>query len=121
VRINVIFLYCQDLAKQRAFYEAAFDLGQPVVDARWWVEYAVGDGSHFALHQAEAAHFEGANRLQNTIKFSFEVENIQQMTAKLKGIGARFHYDSKKGYGFWLAEFEDPEGNVVRLYEKMKK
>lgn len=121
VRINVIFLYCEDLARQRAFYEAGFDLGKPVIDAKWWVEYAVGDGSHLALHQGDADHFQDANRANGTIRFSFEVEDIQQMTTKLKGLGAKFHYDPKKGYGFWLAEFEDPEGNVVRLYEKMKK
>ena len=121
LRINVIFVNCQDLARQRAFYEAAFDLGQPLIDAKWWVEYAVGDGSHFALHEADADHFEGANRAKGTIRFSFEVADIQQMTTKLKDLGAKFHYDPKKGYGFWLAEFEDPKGNVVRLYQKMQK
>ena len=120
-RINVVFLYCQDLAKQRAFYEPAFDLGPPVVDAKWWVEYAVGHGSHLGLHQAEPGHLDGVNRAKNTIKFSFEVADIQQMTAKLKGLGATFRYEPRKEYGFYLAEFEDPEGNVLRLYEKIKK
>ena len=120
-RINVVFLYCQDLAKQRAFYEQAFDLGQPVADAKWWVEYPVGHGSHFGLHQAEPPRFDGANREKGTIKFSFDVTDIQQMTEKLKSLGAKFHYEPRKQYGFYLAEFEDPEGNVVRLYEKLKK
>jgi len=120
-QINVVFLYCQDLAKQRAFYEQAFGLAKPVVDAKWWVEYAVGTGSHFALHQGKPEHFAGANRAHNTIKFSFDVSDIKNVAAKLQSLGAKFHYEPRLEYGFWLAEFEDPEGNILRLYEKVKK
>jgi predicted enzyme related to lactoylglutathione lyase len=120
-RINVVFLYAQDLARLRKFYEAAFDLGEPLIDAQWWVEYEIGDGSHLALHQADAGHFEGANRKKNTVKCSFDVTDIKKFSEKLKALGARFHYEPRKEYGFSLAEFEDPEGNVLRLYEKIKK
>ncbi len=118
--INVVYLYVQDLAKQRKFYEQGFDLGKPVIDAKWWVEYAAGSGSHFALQQAEPARFEGVNRAKGTVKFSFDVADIKKMTETLKGLGAKFHYEPRQEYGFWLAEFEDPEGNVLRLYEKLK-
>ncbi|HUJ08520.1 MAG TPA: VOC family protein [Verrucomicrobiae bacterium] len=120
-RINVVFLYAENLATLRKFYESAFDLGEPVIDAKWWVEYEVGDGSHLALHQADALHFDGADRSKNTVKFSFEVTEIQKFTDKLKTLGAKFHYGPRKEYGFHLAEFEDPEGNCLRLYEKTKK
>jgi predicted enzyme related to lactoylglutathione lyase len=119
-RINVVYLYVQDLAKQRKFYEQAFDLGKPVIDAKWWVEYAAGDGSHFALQQGDPARFEGVQRAKNTIKFSFDVTDIHKMTERLKKLGARFHYEPRQEYGFWLAEFEDPEGNVLRLYQKIR-
>ena len=120
-RINVIFLYAQDAAVLKKFYETAFDLGKPVIDAKWWTEYAVGDGTHLAIHQADASHFEGTNRAKGTVKFSFDVSDIQAYTTKLKALGAIFHYEPRKDYGFYLAEFEDPEGNVVRMYQKMKK
>jgi len=35
-------------------------------------------------------------------------------------LGAKFRYEPRQEYGFWLAEFEDIEGNVLRLYEKAK-
>jgi len=120
-RINVVFLYAQDLAKLRSFYEQAFDLAKPVVDAKWWVEYALGDGSHLALHQGDAKHFDGANRQKNTVKFSVDVTAIDHFITKLTGLGATFHYGPRLEYGFYLAEFEDPEGNCVRLYEEAKK
>lgn len=117
-RINCIFVYCRDMAKQRAFYEQAFGLGKPVVDAKWWVEWALGEGSHFALHQAKPELILHARPEYSTIKFSVEVKDIRAVAEKLKSLGARFHYEPRLEYGFWLAEFEDPEGNVLRLYEK---
>jgi predicted enzyme related to lactoylglutathione lyase len=120
-RINVVFLYAQDLAKLRFFYENAFDLAKPVVDAKWWVEYALGDGSHLALHQGEPTHFAGANRQKNTVKFSVDVNDIEHFIKKLTNLGATFHYGPRLEYGFHLAEFEDTEGNCVRLYEKVHK
>ena len=120
-RINVVFLYALDLEQLRSFYERAFDLARPLIDAKWWVEYELGDGSHLALHQADASHFEGTDRKRNTVKFSVDVTDIQQFTQKLTALGARFHYQPRLEYGFYLAEFEDPEGNCVRLYQKAKK
>ncbi len=120
-RINVVFLYVQDLPKLRAFYEQGFGLGKPVVDAKWWVEYEIGDGSHLALHKADDAHFVGANRQKNTVKFCIDVSDINHYTEKLTSLGAKFHYAPRLEYGFYLAEFEDPEGNVTRLYQKVNK
>jgi len=120
-RINVVFLYVLDLAKERKFFEAAFDLGKPVVDAKWWVEYAVGDGSHLALHQLDAQHAQRAGLGAGAVKFSIEVDDIQAYTEKLKKLNVTFRYEPRKEYGFWLAEFEDPEGNPLRLYQKIAK
>ncbi len=89
-RINVVFLYAQELAKLRSFYEKAFDLAKPLIDAKWWVEYALGDGSHLALHQGDAAHFTGVNRQKNTVKFSIDVSDIEHFIKKLTGSARRF-------------------------------
>jgi len=120
-RINVVFIYALDLAKLRYFYEQAFNLGRPVIDARWWVEYELGDGSHLALHQTDALHFEGVDRKKNTVKFSVDVSDINHFIKRLTLLGAKFHFGPRLEYGFFLAEFEDPEGNCIRLYEKAKK
>lgn len=120
-RINVVFLYAEDVAKLRYFYEQAFDLNKPLIDAKWWVEYEIGDGSHLALHRADALHFEGLDRKRNSVKFSFDVTDINHYMKKLADLGATFHYGPRLEFGFYLAEFEDPEGNCVRLYQKVKK
>ena len=55
------------------------------------------------------------------MKCSIETEDIMGFTALLKSRGVRFEYEPRKEYGFWLAELLDPEGNHLRLYEKVKK
>ncbi len=120
-RINVVFLYAQDLAALRRFYEQAFDLQKPMIDAKWWVEYEIGDGSHLALHLADPLHSEGVDRKRNTVKFSVDVNDIQHYMKKIIDLGATFHYGPRLEYGFHLAEFEDPEGNCVRLYQRINK
>jgi len=118
-RINVVFLYVLDMKKSREFYEAAFDLGKPLVDAKWWVEYAVGDGSHLGLHVVDSMDI--ARALPGGgVAFSFEVDDIQFFTDKLKKMGVKFRYEPRKEYGFLLAEFEDPEGIPLRLYQNTK-
>src|ERR1035438_1864748 len=74
-----------------------------------------------ALHQGEPTHFAGANRQKNTVKLSVDVNDIEHFIKKLANLGATFHYGPRLEYGFHLAEFEDTEGNCVRLYEKVHK
>ncbi len=61
---------------------------------------------------------DAANRALGTVKCSFEVADIHKFAAQLKESGVAFHYEPRKEYGFWLAEFEDVEGNVPRLYQR---
>lgn len=120
-RINVVFVYAKDLGRLRYFYEQVFGLSKPVIDAKWWVEYEVGNGSHLALHQADAMRFEEVSRRNGTVKFSFDVSGMYHFIDKIKELGGKVHYEPRLEYGFYLSEFEDPEGNVLRLYEKVKK
>jgi predicted enzyme related to lactoylglutathione lyase len=45
-------------------------------------------------------------------------DDIQADTARLKAAGVRFVEEpNDQGGGFWLATFEDPEGNLIQLYQ----
>lgn len=45
-------------------------------------------------------------------------DDIHADTARLKAAGVRFVEEpNHQGGGFWLATFEDPEGNLIQLYE----
>jgi extradiol dioxygenase family protein len=117
-RINTVFVYVRDLAATKRFYGETLGFGKPEIDGRFWVEFKLPDGdTHFALHQSDGR--DHANRALGTIKLSFEVADIHKLAAQLEEQGVKFHYAPRKEYGFWLAEFEDNEGNVLRLYQKL--
>jgi predicted enzyme related to lactoylglutathione lyase len=117
-RINTVFVYVKDLARAKQFYGDVLGLGKPVIEGKFWIEFALpGGDAHFALHQSDK--HDKANRLLNTVKFSFEVADIKTECARLKKAGVKFHNESGKEYGFWLSEFEDPEGNLLRFYQKI--
>ncbi len=45
-------------------------------------------------------------------------DDIQADTARLKAGGVRFIEEpNDQGGGFWLATFEDPDGNLIQLYQ----
>ena len=45
-------------------------------------------------------------------------DDIQADTARLQAAGVRFIEEpNDQGEGFWLATFEDPDGNLVQLYQ----
>ena len=69
----------------------------------------------------QPAHAQNAGLGAGAVRFSFDVDNIQEYTAKLKKLGTKFRYEPRQEYGFWLAEFEDVEGNALRLYQKAAK
>jgi len=116
-RINTIFVYVRDMAQAKHFYGETLGLGKPLVDSKFWVEFKLPDGdTHFALHHSEK-HPRSDSAL-GAFKLSFEVDDIQKFAAQLKERGVKFHYEPRKEYGFWLAEFEDAEGNALRLYQK---
>ena len=121
-RINVVFIYVRYLAKQRAFYEESFELPPPLFKTPSWVEYRLADGTNLALHQAPPELIEGAEPSRNTVKFSMVVEDLEAAWRELSGRGILFTRTPEKGFGFNIAEFEDPEGNPIRLlqYTTMK-
>jgi predicted enzyme related to lactoylglutathione lyase len=45
-------------------------------------------------------------------------DDIQSDTARLKAAGVRFIEEpNDQGGGFWLATFEDPDGNLIQLFQ----
>jgi predicted enzyme related to lactoylglutathione lyase len=117
-KINVVFLYVTNIQAQREFYENVVGLGTPLLKTPSWVEYRLEEGgTHFALQQTDPAALEGTDPGRNTVKFSMVVEDIQAAYEELHAQGVKFVRMPEKGYGFLIAEFEDPERNIIRLLQ----
>jgi catechol 2,3-dioxygenase-like lactoylglutathione lyase family enzyme len=115
--INVVFLYVADIERARKFYEEKIGFGEPIQAGPSWVEYALEGGTHFALHKAASEPLQPVHPGQNTVKFSIVVEDLKGAFKELSAKGVTFTRPPEKGFGFDLVEFEDPDGNQVRLIQ----
>jgi len=115
-RINAVFIYVSNMEAMRNFYENVMGLGKPVVETDLWVEYAL-EGAHLALHQSDPRIREKLDASKNTIKFSMEVNNIEEFCAGLKTKGVKIVFGPRKDFGSLLAEIKDAEGNLLRLIQ----
>jgi len=77
-----------------------------------------GDQSQPAL--AIGAHSEVHGRAKEPARHMVGLitDDIQADTTRLTAAGVRFiEAPNDQGGGFWLATFEDPDGNLIQLYQ----
>lgn len=115
--INVVYYYVSDLDEAREFYAHTVGFGEPVRETGQWVEFAVGDGPHFALHRTAPEHLDGLKPSRGPMRFSIAVSDLEAVYEELNARGVPFSRSPEYAPGFKLAEFIDPEGNPVRLVE----
>lgn len=115
--INVVYLYVTDLARSREFYENVLGFGPPIMKSPTWVEYRLGEGSHFALHKTEDEQMALCDPACNTCRFSIVVDDLEDAYRELSAHNIIFTRPPEKGFGFMIAEFDDPDGNPLRLLQ----
>lgn len=102
-----------DMARARAFYERELGLGPAREMAGGkWVEYDVGGGT-FALTNIAANSWKPSE--QGTA-VAFEVDDLDDMVAKLEASGAKFYMPKSETPVCWMAIVHDPDGNKVVLH-----
>ncbi len=115
-QINVVFIYVKDLGTMKEFYGNTIGLGKPKVESDLWVEYELS-GSNFALHQGDPLVLDGIDPSENSVKFCFEVDDIEAAAAELKGKGVKFTVEPRNDFKSLIAEFKDPERNLIRIVQ----
>ena len=115
--INVIYLYVADLERACHFYEGVLEMGEPAVRSESWVEYALAEGTHFALHLTPAEFIEDIDPCRGKMRFSLVVEGLEEWHNRLRENNVIIIRSPERGHGFRLLECEDPEGNPVRMIE----
>jgi len=82
-RINAVFLYVKNMSEMRKFYESILGFRPPAINTDLWVEYEL-PGTHLAFHQGDARILEEQEPLKNTVKFSLEVEGLEELCKVLQ-------------------------------------
>jgi catechol 2,3-dioxygenase-like lactoylglutathione lyase family enzyme len=119
--VNVVFVYVQDMQVSRAFYSDILNLGTPQLDTPTWIEWKLAKGANFAIHKASDEMLEGIVPARSSVKFSLVVEDIREAYKFLFEKGVRVASEPRDGAGFLYLEFQDPDGNVLRLIQFLKK
>lgn len=103
--------YVKDMAQAVKFYKERLGV-KPVFESPEWTEFSFG-GVSMCLHPTSPkSHVNGSMILH--------VEGIRQMVADFKAAGVKVSDVHEVYPGAYSAEFEDPSGNVVSLYEGPK-
>ncbi|MDK2971968.1 MAG: hypothetical protein PWP23_1723 [Candidatus Sumerlaeota bacterium] len=119
--INVVFVYVSDMDASRRFYEEKLGLGKPELDTPKWIEWKLGKGANFAIHRASHEMLEGLVPARSSVRFSLMVEDIREAYTTLFEKGVRVLSEPMDGAGFLYFEFQDPDMNVIRLIQFIKK
>lgn len=119
--INAVFVYVSDMDASRRFYSDVIGLGKPELDTPKWIEWKLAKGANFAIHKASNEMLEGLVPARSSVKFSLMVEDIREAYNHLFEKGVRVLSEPLDGSGFLFCEFQDPDMNVIRLIQFLKK
>ena len=121
-------LYVADLARARAFYDAAFGF-HTSVDVPVYVEYRINAGARLGLMpQGNTRHFLGEKLGSRKPRdgcprgeIYLHVRNPKAALANLKKLGARCTSPwAKRDWGDFAAYFLDPDGYVLVVAKRQR-
>jgi len=96
-----------DLA--RAFYRDALDLGSPLMDSNFWVEFRLGDSASLVLEKV--LDDEMLPDPVGRISWIFKTDEVEAIVARLRKFGYEPKFEEQERIGVKVYEFRDPEGN----------
>ena len=119
LNLNTIMICSEDPGALRAFYAKV--LGEPVWDQGGFVGWHPGSAMLMIGPHTEV---KGRNEMPGRIIFNFESPDFKEEFERIKGLGATVEHEPYQPGGadeaeFWLATFEDPDGNFFQLASPM--
>ncbi len=112
--MNGIIIKVKDMEESRDFYRNVLDLGNPVVDSNFWIEFKLGN---FSLVLELFSKYESREQFSNVL-FFYEVEKLSVFEKRLKQTGyGGFSLEQNK-LGIKLLKCKDPDGNVFAVRER---
>ena len=99
----------------RSFYRDILDLGAPVMDSNFWVEFKINGSSSLILEQAEPGEELSAN--QGRLSWLCTVVSMEEVVARLKLNGYEPLEGESELLGIKILKYCDPEGNPFSICE----
>ena len=105
-----LVLRVRDLQKCRTFYRDTLDLGAPVLDSSFWVEFQMCDGGKLCLEAIDPKTVLARQESSPVWMMEAEEYQVEQLAA--------YRLPAQKTptiLGYTVTAFRDPEGNVFYL------
>ena len=115
-----VIVKVENLELCRSFYRDVLDLGAPVIDSNFWVEFALNKNVSLILEKIETG--EHLSIRKGRVSWIYYVDNIEKKIKHLKKHGVKPRAEIEERIGYQVVCFNDPEGNPFYLYsiEKFK-
>ena len=112
-----IVIKVKNLELCKAFYRDILDLGQPVLDSSFWVEFKVSPESSLYLEKAEWD--EPVPEAGGKIAWLYRTERLSKIREKLGSYGYSPSSACTDKVGFEVYRFADPEGNPFYIAPRL--
>lgn len=115
-KLALTMLIVDDFPKMQEFYEKTIGLDPRDIDEKGqWAEFGFSGGdATLAIHGGIPVPRPESQRVVPSIL----VDDIETTVTELKEKGIEFAQDVHQGApGIWLADFVDPEGNMISLMQ----
>ncbi len=111
-----IVIKVENLEVCRPFYRDVLELGDPIVDSSFWVEFRLDTNAFLALDKVMPGEKTPVGR--GKISWLYKVKDLERMLAKLKERGHEPLSEEQERLGYQIHLFCDPEGNPFYLYSE---
>ena len=110
-----LVLRVRDLQRCRTFYRDTLQLGSPVLDTPFWVEFQMCEGGKLCLEFVRDQNDESNGKSPSVWMMEADEELLERLTS------AGYKLPEQKVAsveGYPVTAFRDPEGNIFYLAEK---
>jgi len=118
LNLTTVMVGSEDPKQLGEFYKGV--LGDPTWDEGGYTGWQAGDGMLMIGPHSEV---KGSNGEPGRIILNFETPDFRKEFDRIKGLGARVkaepYQPGEEAGDFWLATFEDPDGNFFQLATPM--
>jgi len=114
-----VILRVENIDICRSFYRDILNLGCPVLDSNFWVEFKLPGGFSLALERKEKE--EKLPECMGRISWLCKVDDVNTAIERLGQFGYEYLNVEEHKMGFKLYMFCDPEGNPFYLRSDIEK
>lgn len=119
--LDTIILFVQDVEQLKSFYVGTLKFEVLEETPSEWLLLKAGN-CNIGLHKIGDQYSDqnkGPFKFDSNTKLVFEVDNLEETRSYLSDRKVLVNeIKTFPGYGYWLCDGEDPEGNVFQLKQK---